>query len=339
MIHAPVPFHASVLVRAAAIVVALGVLSRGPMVLAQSAVSAAAGRTADQASVAGGNELPTEAQGLDPVERTGQSIPMDLQLIDQDGRAVRLGDLFDGRRPVLLVPAYFTCPLACPVMVGKVRDAINGMDRVSGTDFRLVVVSFDPTNTTTQAKGFAEDYLATYRHKDVPGARGGWTFLTGAGAVTKRLMDSIGYPYKYLPEAGQYSHPFMWCVLTPDGTIARYFYGFEFPAQSVKLAMLEAADGKLTPTLGERLLLFCFHYDPSRGAYTLAAMRVMQLCSVAVLGALVTLVGALRVGELRRRRGTARRPAPLGLADPPIASTLESLGLVATNRGGAGSSP
>ncbi len=281
---------------------AMGVIAFAGHTYAQNAVGAASARTAGESSAIGGSELPKEAQGLDPVEHTGQMVPMDLQLIDHEGHAVRLGDFFDGRRPVLLVPAYYTCPLACPVMVGKVRDALNAMDRVTGSDFRLVVVSFDPTNTPEQAKGFRHEYTATYKHKDVPGALDGWTFLTGSGAVTKQLMDAVGYPYKYLPEVGQYSHPFMWCMLTPDGRIARYFYGFEFPGQTVKLAMLEAAEGELTPTLGERLLLFCFHYDPNRGTYTLAAMRVMQLCSVAVLAALAALIVALRVGEHRRRR-------------------------------------
>lgn len=310
---------------------AMGVAAFSGHANAQNAVGAASARSAGESSAIGGNDLPKEAQGLEPVEHTGQKVPMDLQLIDHDGHAVRLGDFFDGRRPVLLVPAYYTCPLACPVMVGKVRDALNGMDRVSGSDFRLVVVSFDPTNTPEQAQGFRHEYTTTYKHRDVPGSLDGWTFLTGSGGVTKQLMEAIGYPYKYLAETGQYSHPFMWCMLTPDGRIARYFYGFEFAGQTVKLAMLEAAEGELTPTLGERLLLFCFHYDPKRGAYTLAAMRVMQLCSVAVLAALAALILALRVGE-RRRRLRERNHA----SNTPMVATLGMGAMVGTVGGVAG---
>jgi protein SCO1 len=268
----------------------------------QSAVSAASGRTADQAGVIASKELPEEAQNLEPVEKLGEQVPLDLQLIDQHGTAVRLGELFDGRRPVILVPAFYTCPVACPVMIGKVRDSINGLDHKVGKDFRLVVVSFDETNTTAQAKTFADDYFRFYTHKDEPIAAEGWHFLTGAGAVTKQLMQAVGYPYKYLPETGQYSHPFMWMVLTPEGKVARYFYGFDFPAQQTRLALLEASSGEIAQSLGDRLLLYCFHYDPKRGAYTLVAMRVMQLSCLAVLTGLALLVGSLKLAEVRRRR-------------------------------------
>ncbi len=297
-----------------------------PSAAAQSAVSAASGRTADQGGVVASKELPAEAQDLIPVEKLGDQVPLDLQLIDQHGSALRFGDLFDGKRPVILVPAFYTCPVACPVMIGKVRDSINGLSHVVGKDFRLVIVSFDETNTVAQAKTFADDYFQFYTHKDEPIAAEGWHFLTGSGAVTKQIMNAIGYPYKYLPETGQYSHPFMWCVLTPEGKVARYFYGFDFPAQQTRLALLEASSGEIAQSIGDRLLLYCFHYDPKRGAYTLVAMRVMQLSCLAVLTGLVALVGSLKVAERRRRRAWKHAAGPNRSNDDPSNHDSSNLG-------------
>lgn len=257
-------------------------------------------------------EPPAEIRGLDVVEKTGERAALDVQLTDSKGNAVPFSSMFDGKRPVVLALVYYSCPVACPAILSKLQGLFNSLDHSIGPDYRVAIVSFDPRNSTEMAAEQKAAYQAGYRldGRGVTAAEvaQAWEFFTAPALSSRTLADSVGFQYRFLPESGEFSHPTMFVVLTPEGVVSRYFYGFEYPARDVKLALLEASEGKTARTLGERFLLFCYHYDPASGTYTLAAVRVMQLgggVSVVLLGGLVA---GLKLAETRRSKN---RPEPV----------------------------
>lgn len=270
------------------------------------------------------DQVPAPARGLDFADRIGQRVPLDVPLTDSAGSDVTLRKYFDGKKPVVLVMAYYTCPIACPTVLQKVNDSLNGLDLVSGKDFNYVVVSFDPTNTTRQAADMRGAFLTGYGKSGTAEVDSGWAFHTASETSARRIADAVGFEYRYLPESGQYSHPIGITVLSGEGMVSRYFYGFDYPSQQVKLALMEASEGRLARSFGDRLLLFCYHYDPKAGVYTVKAMRVMQIGALASLTGLASLIVALRIGERRKTRGRTPAPAggPVGMRGVPAAAAL-----------------
>jgi protein SCO1/2 len=230
-------------------------------------------------------------------QRIGASVPLDLEFRDEGGRPVPLGTFFHGR-PVVLVPAYYECPMLCTLVLNGVTSALRALAFDVGREFDVVTFSFNPNETSAEAAAKKETYLADYRR---PGAAAGWHFLVGDAEPIRRLTEAIGFRYAYDPAQRQYAHASGIVVLTPDGRIARYFFGVEFPPRDLRLALVEASAGRLGSPI-DQLLLFCFHYDPTTGRYggvALGAMRIAGAATAIALGAFVALM-------VRRERRAAR---------------------------------
>ncbi len=263
-------------------------------------------------------ELPEQVRGLEVVDRRGQPTPPDAVIVNHDGRAVPFGSYFntDGR-PIVLVLQYYRCPIVCPVVQQKLVECLNDLDYTVGKDFQVVVVSFDPGERTPVAASARQATLEAYDREKTPEVRAGWAFHTGEEQHVRRLAEAVGYDYRALPN-GEYSHPVAFFVLTPDGRVSSAVYGFEYPPREVRLALLDASGGKIARSIGDYFLHFCYRYDPTAGAYTLAAFRVMQLGGVLAMIGVFGLVAALIVRERivhRRSRGAGHRtgkstPAP-----------------------------
>lgn len=256
-------------------------------------------------------ELPEQVRGLDVIEQPGAQVPLDAVLTNSDGQQVTLGDYFgpgaDGRElPVILALVYYDCPVACPATLNAINQGINGLDYTVGEDFRLVVVSFDHTNTTAQARENETYALTAYNRPKTPAIRDGIRFHTAAADESRRIADAVGFEYRYLPEVDEYGHPSAIFILSPEGKVSRYMYGFQFYPGQMRLALLEASKGKIARSFGDKILLFCYSYDHTTGQYTLQAWRVMRVVGVLTVLALGSLVAALKVHELRRRTGTRR---------------------------------
>jgi protein SCO1/2 len=262
-------------------------------------------------------ELPRQIRGLDVVEHLGALVPLDLKFTSAQGKTVPLGTYFNQGKPVILVLAYYTCPTVCTVVMDKLAECLDHLDYTVGKDFNIAVVSIDPTNTTKMAADKKDLYLTAYGHEaDKAAVAAGWEFHTATLENSRRLAEAVGWQYRFLPESGQYSHPVAIMVLTPDGRVARYIYGLEYPPRDVKLALLEAAGGKIaSASLGDRFLMFCFHYDPSRGTYSLAAMRVMRVAGVLMALGVGSLVALLKLSE--RSKAKRRGAAPANGIDHP----------------------
>jgi protein SCO1/2 len=247
---------------------------------------------------------PTPAEGLTLIEHGGDQVPLDLVFRDTNTRAVPLANYFDDGRPVVLALLYYRCPVVCSVIMERMVESFNGLDYRVGRDFNVVYVSIDEEENPTIAGAKKNEVLSDYAFGAGAEVRDNWAFLTGDPASVKRLADAVGYQYRRLPN-GEYAHPVAFAVLSPGGTISRYIYGYEYPPRQMKLALLDASEGKVAKSLADRVLHFCFRYDPNEGAYTLQAMRVMQLGGVLTLIFLGGLIGGFLLLERRKRRRRA----------------------------------
>jgi protein SCO1/2 len=232
-----------------------------------------------------------ERVGLD--QQVGESVPLDLEFTDHLGNRKSLGDYFDGR-PVILVPVYYDCPMLCTMILEGLTKTLKAVTLDPGKDFQIVAVSFDPQESAEQAAARRATSVDRYGHPD---ADSGMHFLVGDSAEVEALLDAVGFHVKYDENTGEFAHVAALVVLTPEGRVARYFLGVEYPPRDLRLTLVEAADEQIG-TVVDQVLLYCFKYDPTTGRYTAATMNLIRL------GGLLTLValGAYVVLNLRRER-------------------------------------
>lgn len=238
---------------------------------------------------------------VDIEEHLGARVPLDLTFTDDHGRLVTLGEYFESGRPVFLNLVYYECPMLCNVVLNGVTASIKQLDWLPGEEFRMVTISINPRETHDLAAAKKAGYLNEMAR---PGAEQGWAFLVGEESQSKALADAIGFKYFYDESIQEYAHTAAAFVLAPDGTISRYLYGIEYNPRDVRLALLEASDGKIGSTL-DRLILYCYHYDPEANSYTLFATNVMRLGGLVTVSLLSLFVALLWRKE---RRGRQRTP-------------------------------
>jgi protein SCO1/2 len=242
-------------------------------------------------------------------------VPLDTALIDEAGRAVRLGDYF-GRRPVVLVFAYYECPMLCGLVISGLAQALRVLSIEPGTDFEVVVVSIDPRDTPATAAAKKTDFLTRYAHAS---AAGSTHFLTAGPGAIDRLTAAAGFRYAWDEPTQQFAHPSGVIVLTPEGRLARYLFGIEYSPRDLRLAIVEASAGQIG-TAVDALLLYCYHYDPLTGRYGLVIMRALRIAGAATVLALVAFIALMLRRERRQSRlahGSAFVPSHPGAFEPP----------------------
>jgi protein SCO1/2 len=240
-----------------------------------------------------------ELEGVDIVEHLGQALPRDATFRDTEGKSVKLGDYFDGKRPTLFVFAYHTCPMLCSLVLDATVKSLNEVAWMVGREFDVVSVSIDPRDTPESATKKRAQVLGSYPRAN--GDARGWHFLVGDEHNIRAVTDSIGFEYRYDARQKQYAHPAAIYLLTPEGRIGRYLYGITFDPNDVRLGLLEASQGRSISTT-EKILLFCYHYDPQGKHYALVAMNVMRLGGAATVLALGGLLAMMWARERRRRK-------------------------------------
>ncbi|HEY5577631.1 MAG TPA: SCO family protein [Deferrimonas sp.] len=237
-------------------------------------------------------------------EKLGAAIPRDLPFTDASGKPVRLADYL-GDGPVLLTLNYYTCPMLCPLTF---RSLAATMEQVKGIslarDYRVVTVSIDPDEIPEIARAKANETHALMPEVREADAR--WPFLYGSAGSVRRLAESVGYRYRKV--GAEFAHPAVMIVLSPGGTVSRYLYGIEIDPRDLKLALIEAAEGKIgESSAGNALLMYCFRYDPVGKKYMLYARNIMKAAGAVTL---VLLAGLLFV--LYRRYGRTAGPTGKG---------------------------
>jgi protein SCO1/2 len=228
-------------------------------------------------------------------QRLGQALPLDTALRDETGAPVRLRDYFDDR-PVVLVPAYYTCPMLCPLVLNGLVSALRALSFTVGKEFSVVVFSFAPSDTADLAAGRKAALLDDYRRV---GAEKGWHVLTGDEPAIRALTGAIGFRYAWDEAHKQYAHASGIVVATPDGRIARYLFGVEYAPRDLRLALVEASAGRIG-TVVDQLLLFCFHYDATTGRYGRIALDAVRAGGVVTVLGLAAFVGLMLRRDARR---------------------------------------
>jgi protein SCO1/2 len=225
-------------------------LSIAAPALAQMTGTPAPGYKREPGMTASSIPAPLREIGFD--QNLDRLVPLDIPLIDEAGRAVRLGDYF-GKRPVVLVFAYYDCPMLCTQVINGLGSALGVLSLEPGKDFEIVTVSFDPRDTPATATAKKAVYLDRYKR---PGAAAAWHFLTGAPGSIEQLTKAAGFRYVWDDQTKQFAHPTGVIVLTPEGRLARYLFGIEYGPRDLRLALVEASAGKVgTPV--DAVLLYC----------------------------------------------------------------------------------
>jgi protein SCO1/2 len=237
--------------------------------------------------------------GID--QHLDEQVPLDLTFRDEAGQPVTLGQYF-GSKPVILALVYYECPMLCTLTLNGLVSALRAVSFDVGNQFNVVTVSFNPAETASLAAAKKQTYLTSYGRSS---ADAGWHFLTGDAANIKRLVDAVGFRYRYLPERKQFAHAAGITLLTPRGKIARYFFGVEYAPRDLRLGLVEAAQEHIGSPV-DQLLLYCFHYDPVTGKYGAVVMNIVRLG-----GALTVLVLGAALLVMWRRDRTPH--APVGL--------------------------
>jgi protein SCO1/2 len=226
-------------------------------------------------------QIPPQLEGVGIDEHLGRPIDLNLTFIAENGYPVALKDYFHSGRPVVLDLVYYSCPMLCNLILNGQTETMREMNWTPGTEYEVVTISFNPMESFDLARQKKQVYTASY---DRPAP--GWHFLADDHGNAKKLAEEIGFHYRYDARQEQFAHPSAIMVLTPEGRIARYLYGIKYRERDLRFSLAEASAGRYTNAL-EKIMLFCYHYDPNANAYVLFAGRVMRIggaLTVLILG-------------------------------------------------------
>lgn len=243
------------------------------------------------------NTPPSALEAVRVDEKLGEPLPLDTELIDERGQRVTLRQMLSPDRPTVLSLAYFRCPQLCSLVLKGLAKSMSETQLELGKDYHSLTLSIDPRDTPEEASKWRARYLQQLGQSE----QAPWRFLTGTQEQVKKVADAVGFGYAYDKSSGQYAHAAVVMVLSPQGTVSRYLYGVDFPAMDMRLAIMEAARGKVGITL-ERVMLSCFKYDPATrryGFYVFGFLRMWWFVGIGMVAILAVLI----------RRNVRHRPA------------------------------
>jgi protein SCO1/2 len=263
------------------------------------------------------NVTPPELENVDVVEHLGGQLPLDATFRDHEGQNVRLGDYFDARRPTLLVFAYHTCPMLCSMVLDATTRGLRDVPWTVGEQFDVVSISIDPRDTPEAAAAKRDKVMKSYgRVPTIARKNQGFHFLVGDEVQIRRVTDAVGFQFRWDARQEQYAHPAAVFLATPTGTLARYLYGLEYKPHDLRLGLLEASEGRTISTV-EKLLLYCYHYDPQGKRYALVAMNVMRVGAGVSAAILLLFLALLWARERARSRAHPPTRGFLSLGQAP----------------------
>ncbi len=264
------------------------------------------------------NVRPAQLVGVGVEEHLGAQVDPNLLFTGEDGYPVALSQFLNKGRPVILNLVYYNCPMLCTLLLNGQTEAMRSIPWTPGKEYDVVTISIDPRESFADARKKKGVYLASY-DRSAPG----WHFLSDhlsdrllseqsagtkdltdseAKSNAKRLASQVGFNYRYDPSIEQYAHPAAIMILTPEGKLARYLYGLRFSPRDLRFALAEASEGRSTMAL-EKVLLFCYHYDPKAKGYVLFAQNLMRAGGMVTLVVLLTFLRFMfRAERLRTAR-------------------------------------
>jgi protein SCO1/2 len=261
--------------------------------LTATLVAMAAAAVSAQSNVPGVNPSPGVPSSQMPKvladvrfdQRLDAPLPLETRFRDEHGREVRLGDYF-GSKPVILAFVYYECPMLCTQVLNGLTTSLSVIDETVGREFDVVAISFDARETPALASGKKKSHLDRYKRAE---SGPGWHFLTGEEPAIRAVTAAAGFNYVWDERTRQFAHPSGIVVATPEGKLARYFFGIEYAPRDVKFALIEASAGRIGNAI-DQLLLYCYHYDPATGSYGFVAMGAVRIGGVVTMLALMGFV-------------------------------------------------
>jgi protein SCO1 len=205
-------------------------------------------------------------------QRLNQQLPLNLSFRDESGKTVQLADYF-GKKPVVLSLVYYRCPMLCSEVLAGLEGALRALSFDAGKEFNVLTVSFDPKDTPETATQKKAETLKRYKR---PTAAEGWHFLTGSQSSIDALTKAVGFHYEYDPKTNQFAHTTAVMIITPEGKIAQYYFGIEYPPTDLRLGLIQASQNKIG-SLADAVILYCYHYDPHAGRYSAIISHILQL--------------------------------------------------------------
>jgi protein SCO1/2 len=214
---------------------------------------------------------PIITRGVDLQQKLNSQIPLDLVFKDETGQAVPLRTYF-GSKPVLLSLVYFKCASVCPMSMRETTLSLSRLPLKPGTDYNVLVVSFDPQDTPAAA---AETKLKYAKDFHQAGFGDGFHFLTGSQDAITKLTQAVGWKYNWDQKTQQFAHAAGIMIATPEGKLSRYYYGVAYASADIRMGLVEASKRKIAAP-ADYILLFCFHWDEQQGKYTLAITNILK---------------------------------------------------------------
>lgn len=222
-------------------------------------------------------ELPAALKDIGIAPKLGEKLSLKEEFFNEEGRPVSLAHFFDGTKPVILIMNYYGCPMLCGLLLNAARDAMQAMHWLPGDHYKIVTISIDPKENSDLAAAKKSSILGSLKDEAFKrDAAANWHFLVGKSGSEARIAESIGFRYKWIPQEKQYAHGAAIFIFSPEGKLSRVLQGLEFPPRDLKFALLEASEGKIG-TIAEKILLFCYHYDPKGNKYALLASRLVSI--------------------------------------------------------------
>jgi protein SCO1/2 len=253
------------------------------------------------------------AEGVGIDQHLGERLPLEARFLDENGRELALGELVR-ERPLVLAFVYYRCPMLCTEVLNGLVRALKVVSFLPGHDYDVVAISIDPGETSELAAEKEAHYAALFGSSHANAAEG-WHFLVGSEEAIASATRAAGFRYLRDPASGQYAHASGILVITPEGTISRYFYGVDYSPRDLRLALVEASQGKIG-TLSDAFLMLCFHYDPATGRYGIAIQRIIRASGVATVVALASGILWMRRRERSRVSRGVAGTGELGGSEP-----------------------
>jgi protein SCO1/2 len=252
--------------------------------------------------------LPDALTTIGIEQKLGEQLPLETELKNEDGSAVKLGDYFNHGRPVILALVYYECPMLCNQVLNGLTGSLKGISLDAGKDFDVVALSFDARENDRPdlAKGKKASYVERYGRS---GSENGWHFLTGTQEAIEKITSAAGFNFKWDKKSEQFAHAAGVMIVTPSGRMSRYFYGIDYAPRDIKFGLMESGENKVGNP-AEKLLLYCYHYDPATGKYGFAILNIIRLGGVATLMGL----GAMVFVFWRRNK----KKEPVGTGDQDV---------------------
>ena len=254
------------------------------------------------------------ASSVGVTENLGANVSPDLTFLDEQGRTVRLGSLMTDERPVVLAFVYHSCPMLCSLVLDGVADAVREVDLPIGAEYSVLAVSMDPSDTPARADSAKTHYVEMTGKPESAQGMHFWTVPDGSEQNVKRLADEVGFRYARDVRTGDYAHTAVLVVLSPTGMISRYIYGMNYPPRDLRLALVEAGEGK-TGTAVDRFILTCFHNDGT--GYSLSILAIAKYIGGGLLALMVAFFSVVWRRELKRQEADTHLDDTLGDAAVP----------------------